>query len=97
MIRILLLAAMISTVSASAIAASHCGPRKAIIETLAKNFEEHPIAIGLSHNGRLLEILARKDGRTWTVIATSPEGITCVLDTGEEWRFEQTAHLGPKV
>ena len=97
MIRILLLAAMISTAGASATAASQCGPRKAMIDTLAKNFEEHRVAIGLSRNGRLLEVLARKDGRTWTVIATSPQGMTCVLDTGEEWHVDQAAHSGPKV
>jgi hypothetical protein len=97
MLRTLLLAAVISTVGASAATASQCGPRTVIIELLAKNFEERPVAIGLSRNGRLLEILAREDGRTWTVIATSPQGVTCVLDAGEEWQVQQAMASGPEA
>jgi hypothetical protein len=95
--RILVLAVLIGTAGASTAAAGQCGPRGAIIESLAKNFEEHRVAIGLSLNERLLEILARKDGRTWTVIATSSQGMTCVLDAGEEWHVEQAEASGPEA
>ena len=95
MLRTLLLAALITTAVTSAEAASQCGPRAVIIELLAKNYEERPVAIELSSNGRLLEILAREDGRTWTVVATSPQGMTCVLDAGEEWQVQQAVASGP--
>jgi len=97
MLRTLVLAALTCTAGASAAAASQCGPRTVIIEMLAKNFEERPVAIGLSRNGRLVEILAREDGRTWTVIATSPQGTACVLDAGEEWHVEQAVASGPEA
>ena len=95
--RLLLSAALIGIFGASAEAATQCGPRADVLAMLAKKFEERPVAIGLSGNGRLLEILARDDGRTWTVVSTSPEGLTCVLDAGEEWHFRQLAAIGPEA
>ncbi len=92
----LLLAALVGVGAGSAEAADRCGPRNAVLELMAKSYGERPIAVGLNRNGHLLEVLAQEDGRTWTVIATTPRGVTCVLDMGEGWhvRQAQTADTG---
>jgi hypothetical protein len=41
---------------------------------------------GVSNDGTLIEIfMAQKDG-TFTVIKTTPDGTSCVVDFGEGWQ-----------
>ena len=43
------------------------------------------------HDGALLEIVMTPDGATWSMVLTSPGGISCLVATGEGWRWR-----GPK-
>ena len=46
---------------------------------------EEPVAIGLASNGDVLEVIAAPDGATWSIILTSPGGLTCMLAVGDNW------------
>jgi hypothetical protein len=81
--------------ASSAAEAAQCGPRADMVAVLAKTYHEQPTAIGLSSTGRLLEIMVRADGRSWTLITTSPEGLSCVIDAGGEWIEKTLASLDP--
>lgn len=94
MMRSVLLAAAIGVAASSAQAAT-CGPRNDLLAALAKDYHERPTAIGLSNTGRLVEVLTREDGRSWTLIITSPQGISCVVDAGGDWMVKQFASLDP--
>ena len=63
-----------------------CGPHKDVVAQLAVKYSEQPVAIGVSENGQLIEILAHRDGSTWTVIATTPQGLSCIVIAGEAWQ-----------
>ncbi len=63
-----------------------CASRVAVLNHLATNFKETPVAMGLANNGGLLEILASKDG-TWTIILTMPNGLTCSVASGQSWEM----------
>lgn len=63
-----------------------CGDRDNILAHLSDNFEEKPVAIGLDSRGRVMEVLAAESG-TWTVVITMPNGLSCLLASGQ--RFEQ--------
>ncbi len=63
-----------------------CGLHHDIVAQLAGQYQERPVAIGISDNGRLLQVLSSADGATWTVIVTTPQGISCVLATGQSWQ-----------
>ena len=78
-------------VGAPAYGQAFCGPRDSVLTRLYLNYQEQPVAIGLSATGSIIEILVSDEG-TWTVIRTSPNGITCVVTSGAHWRsVEQQA------
>ncbi len=66
-------------------AQSTCSPRAEFIEQLGERYEEKPVAVGLASTGKILEVLRSKDGETWTIILTDPEGLSCLAAVGEEW------------
>ncbi len=81
-----LLALAIFLVSSAAVAQVSCGQRDKIVEWLAVEYKEAPIATGVSSKGSLIEVLSTHDGDTWTVIVTSPDGDSCVIASGQGWR-----------
>lgn len=63
-----------------------CAKRSEIVKHLGGNFHEQPVAIGLSDNGSLLEVLASEDGKTWSLLFSMPTGISCLMATGQDWQ-----------
>ena len=62
-----------------------CIDRQVIEEVLKQRFAEKQAGIGLAEDGRLLEVFSSPDGRTWTLIATSAAGLSCVITSGRTW------------
>lgn len=56
-----------------------------IAKVLSKKYGESPVAFGVQSNGNLLQVYASKDGRTWSVVVTSPSGTSCIVAAGENW------------
>ena len=63
-----------------------CMDRDALLTQLYLHAREQPVAIGLTSSGNIVEVLASGDGATWTLIATGPTGLSCVVQTGEHWQ-----------
>lgn len=87
-------------VSSPALAAKQCDDRDAILKTLASKYSEAPVAIGVTNNGGLVEILTTGDGKTWTLIMSSPKGPTCLVAAGQGWKKLQqaeTSKLAPMI
>ena len=63
-----------------------CDQRDAVLGLLADRFQERPVAIGVTSEGNLVEVLTDADGGTWTIIVTSPDGESCLILSGEGWR-----------
>jgi hypothetical protein len=55
------------------------------------------VALGVTANGGLLEVLTAKDGSTWTIILSTPQGLTCMTAAGEGWRRAEKVFWGPPV
>ncbi len=73
-----------------------CDKRPKIIGHLANQFFEAPVAIGLSNNGGVVEVLSSKKTRSWTMIITMPDGNSCVMAVGENWEtVKALAYFGP--
>ena len=53
------------------------------------------MAFGVTANGGLLEVLTTKDGSTWTIILSTPRGLTCLTAAGEGWRRADRVLWGP--
>ncbi len=73
-----------------------CTARDGLLSQLESKYVEVPVAIGVAE-GALIELLTTKDGLTWTIILTSPQGRSCLIASGEGWRPLAPAPSGPSV
>ncbi len=89
-IRSIAIFAIIMAVLASAGLASaaqqSCVSRDVILNHLARNYDEAPVAIGVTNGNTVIELLTTSNGATWTLIVSHPNGISCPLASGENWR-----------
>lgn len=59
--------------------------RKDAVARLASKYQEAPVSIGLAANGSIIEVFATRDGKTFTISLTTPEGMMCMMAAGENW------------
>lgn len=69
-----------------AVAQQACPPRSDLLQRLSEEYGESPIALGLTNSGVMVELLARPDGSTWTIIVSRPDGVSCPIAAGQNWR-----------
>jgi hypothetical protein len=94
MLKSLVFGSALVLVSASALAAPQCN----VLDLLSEKYSEAPIAVGVANNGGLVEVLSTGDGETWSIIITSPKGMSCLVAAGEGWRmFEGQLALEPEA
>ena len=84
-------------VSEANAARAKCGDREKIIKVLKDDYNEVPIAIGLSQKStEAFEIFTSEKG-TWTVMMTMSTGQTCIMATGHSWQDLPKEILGTKI
>ncbi|HMO08827.1 MAG TPA: hypothetical protein PKD10_14455 [Paracoccaceae bacterium] len=72
------------TLSAPPAAASpQCGPRAAVLAHLAEKYRETRQSVGLAANSMVMEVFASRDSGSWTITVTSPQGVTCLVASGQ--------------
>jgi len=86
---ILILITTLILFAANAAAQVPCYQRESIVTLLAAQYKEIPVAIGVNSKGALIEVLSSEHGHTWTILVTTPEGLSCVVSSGEGWRTQQ--------
>ncbi|HEY3146630.1 MAG TPA: hypothetical protein VGJ75_09775 [Dongiaceae bacterium] len=52
---------------------------------LLSDFGEKKLGLGISGDGNLLELFVARTG-TFTVVKTSPHGVSCIVDFGDSWQ-----------
>ena len=62
-----------------------CHNASEIAKQLNSKYDESPVAFGLQSNGNLLQVYSSEEKDTWTVVSTTPAGMSCVLATGQRW------------
>ncbi len=68
--------------------AANCANRDLVVERLQSKYDESFAAGGLQSSRTkqgLVEVWASHKTGTFTVMLTTPEGMTCVLATGTDW------------
>ncbi len=88
---VLVVAAMLP-VTANAQAA--CADRASLVHSLSNDYAERPNSMGLAANGTLFEIFTSEKG-SWTILATRPDGVSCLVATGEGWGSVPRLAQGP--
>ena len=89
-------ALLASFVSVPVLAQAVCSDRGKFLDHLSDGYKEAPVAMGLASNGSVLEVLASDKG-SWTIILTMPNGVSCVVASGEAWEKVEKVAMGPKA
>lgn len=66
-----------------------CGKAQEVERLLGERYGERRVSSGLGDDGRLLQIYASPESRSWTLVHTTATGISCVLAAGWEWTDRQ--------
>ena len=87
--RVLIILAMslltaLATVQTASAQGPQCGERGKIVSQLAGKHKEQQTVIGLTKDGRLLEIWSSHGSRTFTLILTWPNLRSCLMAAGIE-------------
>ncbi len=63
-----------------------CAATDEMLAALTGRYGERVVGAGLTVGGELLQVLVRPDGRSWTVLVTTPDGVSCLLAVGRDWQ-----------
>ncbi|TKT75480.1 hypothetical protein [Aquamicrobium sp. LC103] len=86
------LASLLATLPAAAQTRS-CAGRAEVIAWLEERFGERPIGVGVVGDHTIVELHASETG-TWTILATSLTGQSCMVSSGHSWTPIETPHEG---
>lgn len=81
------------TTPATAQAALNCGPRDLVVQRLADGYGETRQSIGIGSNNAVVEVYASAETGSWTILVTTPAGVTCLVASGQA--FEEVAEALP--
>lgn len=77
--------------AAPALAQQNCAQRDQILDRLTSKYGESRQSIGLAPNTGVVEVFASTETGTWTILMTTPNGVTCLIASGQA--FETLAEM----
>lgn len=77
-------AALLAPLNAQA-QGQNCGNRELVVERLTTKYGESRQSIGMAPQGRIVEVFASSETGTWTITITMPNGITCLVASGQSF------------
>ncbi len=86
----------IMVLAAQQVQARTCGPREDILKRLVETYGETRRGIGIARQGAVMEIYASDQTGSWTITVTLPDGITCLVASGQAFEVMAEA-LPPNV
>ncbi len=63
-----------------------CALHDTIVQGLESGWGETQAGLGINSAGALVEVFVSADHTTWTIIVTRPDGWSCVVTAGRDWR-----------
>lgn len=86
----------LSLIAFPAAAQVPCAPTEAMLDNLKQRYQEEPQALGLAFDGTLTQVYANTDKGTYSIVATRPDGLSCLLISGDNFQILPKPK-GPKV
>jgi hypothetical protein len=86
--------ALVAFACLPALAQSQCGPRADVLGLLSTKYGEMRRSVGLAANSTVMETFDNPATGTWTITVTTPQGITCLIASGQA--FEAVTEAAPK-
>ena len=71
---------------ASASAAQVCAPYESVRRALFEQHGEAVVGTGRDDRELVVQLFATPDGATWTLVIVRPDGLACLVASGQEWR-----------
>lgn len=65
---------------------TRCDLHGNILDYLAERWGEAPVAMGVSNQGGLVEVIVNPKTGSWTIVVTAPGGASCIVSAGQGWR-----------
>lgn len=66
---------------------TQCAPRADVLQALGSKYGEARRAIGIAGQSNVMELFANPTTGTWTITATAPNGLMCLLASGSNLEF----------
>jgi hypothetical protein len=66
-----------------------CHNHDSLTRTLLERYREVPVSVGIQTDGQLIQIFASGETGTWTILATRPDGVSCILSAGQHYEQRQ--------
>lgn len=76
----------LAVIAASQVQAQSCADRTTVTERLKSGYGEKFAGGGLRNSESVFEVWLSEDHATWTILMTTPDGRTCVMAAGTNWR-----------
>jgi hypothetical protein len=95
-----LLAVLAAPVAAPVAAQSRvrpCDHRAKIVAQLAEMYHEMPVGHGLQIDGNLLQLFVSAETGTWTLVSTTPAGLSCLVGAGRSWEMMAPPDVRPRA
>ncbi|WP_319546143.1 hypothetical protein [Ruegeria conchae] len=83
----------IMVLAAQQVSAQNCAPRADVIKRSAQTYGETRRGIGIARQSAVMEVFASDQTGSWTIVVTLPEGVTCLIPSGQS--FEALAEALP--
>ena len=80
------LAALAALLPGMAAAQANCADRAEITDRLAEKYGETFAGGGLRSSNAIYEVWFSAEKGTWTILMTRPDGKSCVMAAGTDWR-----------
>ena len=81
----ILLAPLLSLTACAPSYAATCAERQTVIDRLSGRYGERVQSMGLGANNGIVEVFASDETGTWTITVTMPNGITCLVASGQAY------------
>lgn len=65
-----------------------CAERATLVERLENRLGEARQAMGLNRANAIIEVFASAETGTWTILVTTPNGISCLVASGDLWESQ---------
>lgn len=82
---------LVAVLFATPAAAQNCAPLDQVAQGLTDQYGETVQASGLAGNGAYVMWWGNPETGTWTVTATNPDGMTCLVASGEAFDANRQA------
>ena len=72
--------------STAAATAAMCAPREVIVKALDEKYHEASTGKGIASGGQvIIEFFTSANGETYTILSSTPNGLSCILAAGTNW------------